>query len=80
MYRHAVMRLRCHACGAEQPLPTGGRLCDRCILAQQIVEHRRRQPLVAWCLWVMVKALLLLAIVVGIVLWLFFAVLMTSLR
>jgi len=45
MYRHATMRLRCHACGAEQPQPAltlsplGGHLCWRCEVRAQIADH-----------------------------------------
>ena len=48
MYRHATIRLRCHACGAEQPLPAlmlsplGGHLCWRCDVREQIASHEAR--------------------------------------
>jgi hypothetical protein len=48
MYRHATMRLRCHACSAEQPLPAlmlsplGGHLCWRCDVRAQIAGHEAR--------------------------------------
>ena len=76
---------RCKHCAGELaddgfPDWTGGRLCERCLWAQQIVAQRRRQPLAPWWIWVIVKWLVLPGILVGIARWLVLREVIGSLR